>query len=368
MDGAEPSRREVERWLSQAEAYISLSERSRPRNWTVELGRVRAAWTAGCRIVPRWEYPPAPDLSRLAAALEELGAALESAGAWSALYGARARELGAAARVVRALGTPDCRVRAAELFVREPDETFLRAAEWARIWSRAVPPHTSQPRAPADDANDPRSLVSVLKQTLGELRLPYRVEIRRNLAPLAATGDGVIAVRAGEMLDDQEVRRVVLHEVVGHALPRVQATRQASALYAVGFAGGSSDEEGRALYLEKQAGFLDERRQAELGWRHLGAEAVLAGASWHETVDLLLEAGALLPRALEVAARCHRGGGLGREIVYLPALVRYEQALASGLSLEPWFQRGRVSVRAVPVLAVLGDPPQRLAVAAATSG
>jgi hypothetical protein len=74
--------------------------------------------------------------------------------------------------------------------------------------------------------------------------------------------------------------------------------------------------------------------------------AVRAGASFIETVDRLRAVGARLRDALQIAARCHRGGGLAREIVYLTALQRVEAAFEVDPRLEPWLERGRIGLDA----------------------
>jgi hypothetical protein len=45
-----------------------------------------------------------------------------------------------------------------------------------------------------------------------------------------------------------------------------------------------------------------------------------------------------------------RGGGLGREVVYLPALLRVEQAFEREPELDDWLAAGRLSLAAARVL------------------
>jgi hypothetical protein len=66
--------------------------------------------------------------------------------------------------------------------------------------------------------------------------------------------------------------------------------------------------------------------------------------------------GATLGDALALAARAHRGGGLAREVVYLPALCRVANALTADPSLETWLEHGRVSVEAAHELRRLAGP------------
>ena len=73
-------------------------------------------------------------------------------------------------------------------------------------------------------------------------------------------------------------------------------------------------------------------------------------ADFVATARLLLESAAPLSTALRIAARVHRGGGLGREAVNLPALLRVEAAMARDAALDDVLRVGRVAVDAAPAL------------------
>lgn len=174
--------------------------------------------------------------------------------------------------------------------------------------------------------------------------MPVRVVVRSGMLSAAATGDGVIVVCAGLSLSRSDVMRIVAHEVLGHALPRESARRLGVPLFMTGAGGAQDEEEGWALLVEERAGYLGPRRRAQLAYRHQAALAMRAGADFVQTVDLLLDYGASLRRSLQTACRIHRGGGLGREIVYLPALCRVKRALSKTPALEPWLSAGRVGL------------------------
>src|SRR5262249_10654130 len=146
------------------------------------------------------------------------------------------------------------------------------------------------------------------------------VMVSPNLASLAATGDGFVQIAADRWMSRRDVQRTVLHEIDGHVLPRLAGERAALGIFGVGTAWGSGDQEGRALALERRMGFLEPGRRRELALRHVAARSVEAGADFTSTARFLLDQGAPLEDALRIAARVHRGGGLGREAVYLPAL------------------------------------------------
>jgi hypothetical protein len=202
----------------------------------------------------------------------------------------------------------------------------------------------------SDDERDPGSLLCRLRDEIGKRRLPLRVLISANLASLAATGDGFVQIVAARSMSRRDVERTVLHEIEGHVLPRLAGAQASIGIFGIGTARGSDDQEGRALALEREKGFLDHGRRVELALRHVAARAVEASADFPSTVRLLLDRGAALADALRLAARVHRGGGLAREAVYLPALLRVEAAIAADSGVDAVLAQGRVSVDAAPTL------------------
>jgi hypothetical protein len=165
---------------------------------------------------------------------------------------------------------------------------------------------------------------------------------------LAATGPGLIVVRRGVRMSRAAVERTVLHEIDGHARPRARA----HGIFAVGTAEGSDGQEGRAIALEEAAGMLDDHRRRELGLRHRAALTMRQGADFVETVRSL----DVEPEdAARLAARVHRGGGLGREISYINHFKRFQRASPPVRAL---MAHGRVSVAASERLCGMSHPVQ----------
>ena len=349
--------RELDRWLGESERTIALLERCLPQNSTGEREQLERTWRRGERAEPAFSYRPAPRLGPLRRALDQLAETLERGDPVDRLYAGRARELSLEAWIAEAVGSPELGRRAELRFGVRPGPDARRAEAWAREWTCDPPAPRPGPRVASDDRRHPMSLASALERAIARRRLPLRVLVRDDLLAAAATGQGVIAVRGRVAYTASEVERIVTHEVEGHALPRWRAEQHTLGLLRVGSAGGSDDEEGRALLLERRHGQADRARRAELGWRHLGGLAVRRGANFVELVELLLALGAPLRAALEVAIRCQRGGGLGREVVYLVACSRLERELGREPELEAWLEQGRVSIAAARVLdRLLGSP------------
>jgi hypothetical protein len=194
-----------------------------------------------------------------------------------------------------------------------------------------------------------------MRAEIGAQRAPFVVEVRRDLASLAATGERSVFVAAGRTVTDEDVRRTVLHEVSGHVVPRVRAASLEPWIFRIGTARGTDEQEGFALVLEERGGMLGARRKRALAARHLACSAMDRGASFVECVRALMGHG-LSPRdAVLVAERAYRGGdgsgaGLGRERVYLACLARVRAHLAAHPNDEAVLASGQVAVAATAAL------------------
>jgi len=342
--------------LSDAVAQVRVIASNTPENLREELDRLQARFRVGAEA-PRFCYAPPPDHAALRGALLALADDLDGLGELGAIYADRAREIEAEAALCELAGRPGLWAAARRRYaLRDGFEASadVTAAAWLEERAPApLPAETSR----SDDAMDPDSLLSRLRQELGRRRLPLRVLVSRNLASLAATGEGFVQIVAERALSRRDVERTVLHEIEGHVLPRHVSSSAPIGIFALGTARGSDDQEGRALARERAAGFLDHGRRREIALRHQAARSVGAGADFVATARLLLDRGAALPDALRIAARVHRGGGLAREAVYLPALLRVEAALGADASLDHVLGSGRVAVDAAPALRLWIAPP-----------
>jgi hypothetical protein len=214
----------------------------------------------------------------------------------------------------------------------------------SRDWiAQGAATHSDEPCFRSDDPKATQSLLSLVLRRVGRLRIPVRVLVNRGLVSVAACGDAVIVIRGNSLLTARAAARITEHEVCGHLLPRL-AARARSDILCCGCAGASADEEGRALLIEERLGLMDPWRRAELGARHLASSNLRHGATFVDVVRQLVGHGASTELALRATMRAFRGGGLGREIMYLPAWVRLKRAFEAEPAVERWFERGRASL------------------------
>lgn len=345
--------RRADRALAQAVKQARVIAAATPRNHRAELARLEAELEAGQSPVPRFQHlPPRHDLAGLRHALDELAAGLDAEGPLGRIYAERARELELEAAICSSVGSGELPTLARRRFAAPPD-LLHDATEMAEAWlaeELSAPADGDGEALRSDDASDPRSLVSALMAEVSRRSLPFRVITSPHLSALAATGDGVLIVASDRSVTEQDVRRTVLHEIEGHAEPATRAAASPLGIFALGTARGSDDQEGRALCLEAEGGFQTPLRRRELALRHLAALSVWDGATFADTAQVLLARGAPASDAARIAARVHRGGGLARESVYLPALLCVERARAADARLDRVLAAGRVSVEAAEVL------------------
>jgi hypothetical protein len=340
----------IDALLRRAEQTVMLIDRATPKDGAIEIARVIEGWRKGRKLLPNFVYQPQPELNELRAELTAAAEGLQGNGPLFELYAERARELEFDARLVQHIGQSEFGVLAAQRYPLPTGDDGAQAAALARGYATLSIPKVEEPLHATDDAGDNLSLVSLMRRRVAELGLQFRVEVRPQSA-VASVGEGFIGIRPRIWLTAKQAERVVVHETLGHALPRARARKSSFGLLAVGSAKSSETEEGRALLVEERARLLDEDRKRELGLRHIAALSVRRGASFRDTSDELIELGTSLELALDLAARVHRGGGLAREIVYLPSYLSVKYDLANEPALERWLERGRLSIHAARVVA-----------------
>jgi hypothetical protein len=333
--------------LLRAEDRVALVARATPLGVHAEIHRLSALSARGARLRPEFRYAPVPDLGAIRSSLERVAREADAHGRHGRVLAQRAEELELEARLAGCIGTTIFAALAAERF-RAPN-----AALSARVAAFVESALGETPAVPAgralvasDDGTSTASLRHKLTRGALELGLSIRVEVRAEQLATAATGYGIVAIRPGVLLDAESAARIARHELLAHALPRARSLHAVPALFRAGTAGCVEGEEGRALLVEERAGYLGTARRRELALRHVAALAVRNGADLHETARALRARGADHRAAIEIAVRVHRGGGLAREVVYLPAYHEVRAAFAVEPGLESWFERGRVGLAA----------------------
>src|SRR6187402_2611806 len=207
-------------------------------------------------VVGNWAAPP--NFRQLRADLLGVASGLLGGDEVDRLYAARAEELELEARISEAVGNEDFWTLAR---LRYPIPAGDTHADQARAWARIEPVAAEADSIPSHATDNPASL---LRQTLAEVarqKLPISVVLKEDLQSVAATTSESVLIKVGVRLSAREARRIVMHELMGHVLPRQHARTAPLGLFRVGSAGAADDEEGRALSIERRLGLFGRERQ-----------------------------------------------------------------------------------------------------------
>ncbi|MEO8798684.1 MAG: tyrosine/phenylalanine carboxypeptidase domain-containing protein, partial [Polyangiaceae bacterium] len=241
----DPRLRRIEAAMERAVNEVRLLAAATPTNAVAERARLIAAAENGRPLVPMWTYAPPrrtdarPVLDATREALDELGA-----DPLAAVYRARVDEIAIEADLVAAVGTPSLATKAAARFAPFAETTRRAAAVLRDEWVHADVRADDDPAEIPTDSPDPNSLLSILEREVGARGLPFRVRVHPALSSLAATGDRILLVAAGRAITKRTALRTALHEIEGHALPRLRATERELGIFRLGTARGVDEQEG----------------------------------------------------------------------------------------------------------------------------
>jgi len=353
----------AERLFEVAARVVRPLAAATPENLLAERERLTLALERGDAAMPRWTYaPPADELAQVRPLLEQIAARIAGDTAPAIVARERARELAIEARIAASAGTPTFAEHAR---ARYGSGACAGLAEARAILSRPAPPALEDPSPILTTDPSSASLVSRMRAELGKRRLPFAVRVTPKLSALAATGESYVLVADARPTTRADVERTVVHEIEGHVVPRVRARAERRALFRLGTAQGTCDQEGYALLLEERHGHLDGARLRELALRRVAIDLAERGATYHDAARALVVDHAVPPRdAVRITERAFRGGtgvspGLVRDRPYLSAWLALREAFASpdGPVLEDLVSRGQVSLRAARLLAGLPSTP-----------
>ena len=325
-----------------------------------ESAQVRAHWVsqveAGQAPNPTWQHAARAlpkGLHRMLDAVREL--CVERIPApLASLYVARFDELELDFAILEALGDP-ARLRplAARRFGTGATEILL---DDGPVRLHRVASSLLASTAPAEEERSVPAEALATQMRGAALRAGlcgFEVRVDARLVAGAATGERGIYV-ADRAFGPVEARRLVAHEVFGHAIAAHNARAQPFRLLEAGSAGSFADQEGLSLCLEEAAGALDAHRTRVLAARVLVTDRLHQGASFGETARWLVDAqGFSAVEAVTLTERAHRGGGVARDAAYLAGFLRVRAALARGEVDVDVMRAGRVSLdvaRAMPAL------------------
>ena len=339
--------RPIDALLARAAREARVLPALTPRNAAVERARLTLEVARGEAPAPRWELArrrvdPATwktiDEAR-ALARDRMPKLLRE------LYLARLDELEVDLAMIEAVGDP-VRVRplAARRFgtgMREVqlDDGPVRVSQVARGLLERLAPAEETRSVPA------AALAQTIRLAARAAGLPpLEVKIDARLVAGAATGDRGIFL-ADRRFGRTECKRLVVHEILGHAVAAANAALHPIRIFEIGTAGSFADQEGLALALEEHAGALDAHRMRVLAARVIATDRMHSGAAFGETARQLHRAHGFSPEvAVLITERAYRGGGVARDAGYLYGYLRVRGALARQEATVDALRNGRIGL------------------------
>jgi uncharacterized protein (TIGR02421 family) len=179
---------------------------------------------------------------------------------------------------------------------------------------------------------------------------------------LLVSGGNLLIGRQTRVPADR-VEPLLQHEIGTHLVTYYNGRIQPFEQLHCGLAGYETFQEGLAVLAEHLSGGIERLRIRTLAARVLACRALLAGASFVETFELLHRRYGFPKRlAYTITMRVYRGGGTIKDAIYLRGLVEILQYLGDGGQLEPLFL-GKMAADHVPLIEelrmrrVLVSPP-----------
>ncbi|MDY6778759.1 MAG: DUF1704 domain-containing protein [Candidatus Nanohaloarchaea archaeon] len=131
-----------------------------------------------------------------------------------------------------------------------------------------------------------------------------------------------LEIPAGREFTENELERLPVHEIAGHALRGASGAEQPYGIMQSGAGEYKQIEEGITTFLEDAAGLMDTETIRKYAARVIAVDSMLEGDSFRETYEKLTDPDHGEYRvdedtAWSVTYRAHRAGGLSKDHIYL---------------------------------------------------
>ena len=255
-------------------------------------------------------------------------------------------------RTLHAIATRDAeRMTENSLYTHgRPSDDVIAAAQQILHGASGPPEHERGPI----DASDAAEMLRHPLQALGLDHWTVTVDPVMNARMSVNSTNGVVRVRHGASFTEEEVRRLVVHEIGTHVVRGENGRRQPLHMLAFGLGGYMSTEEGLATWHEERFGVSSPEVMLRYACRVIAADMVL-----HHTFAEVFAA--LVPHigvdaAYDICARAKRGftdtsqpGGNTKDHVYLTGYLSVSALLSSSPELHTALLAGKISADHAPL-------------------
>ncbi|MEA3419841.1 MAG: flavohemoglobin expression-modulating QEGLA motif protein [Campylobacterota bacterium] len=180
-------------------------------------------------------------------------------------------------------------------------------------------------------------------------RVDAKVEIRDDIASGALVSGGNFLIYRWSSFPKERVEALIHHEIGTHILTYFNGLSQPFKQLHTGLRGYDEMQEGIAVLSEYLCGGLTINRIKTLAGRVIAVHAMIHGATFIDTFNLLKEYGFLPKSAFSVTTRVYRGGGLTKDAVYLRGFLQIFDYIRDGGKLDLLFV-GKMAANHIPIV------------------
>jgi uncharacterized protein (TIGR02421 family) len=181
--------------------------------------------------------------------------------------------------------------------------------------------------------------------------IEMHAEIRPDVSGVLVSGDTLL-VSPGARIQQRRAHALIHHEVGTHLVTQVNGSAQPVKVLGTGLAGYDETQEGLAVLAEVACGGLTAFRLRQLAGRVLTVHRLVAGATFREAQQALVDQGFPESSAFTTTMRVYRAGGLTKDAIYLRGLVDLLAHVRDRGDVELLFL-GKFSLRDLPLVADL---------------
>ena len=261
-----------------------------------------------------------------------------------ALLRGKHREMELQLQMLRARGSKEFREMSVELYGAVTPALYERAGAFLL---------NVEPSPPGDGTLDAEEFRQLAEQELDHYRaidpdIGLHVEVRDDVAGVLCERTNLL-ISSSSAIASRRAFALLQHEIGTHLITQVNGSRQPVTVLGTGLAGYDETQEGLAVAAEIAVGGLTPGRLRTLAGRVVIVHDMLAGASFAECHQELVDAGIPSGSAFNTVMRVFRSGGLTKDAIYLRGLMDLLEHLDQGRSLEV-FYLGKFALRDLPLI------------------
>ena len=229
-------------------------------------------------------------------------------------------EMDALVDIAHGVGDPGAVRDASRRIYGEPSEEAL---EWARDTLESV-----EPEDPQEEEFTATQMGDSIEAALDTLDMEdWSVSYSEKGVVSVNGANQEILVPEEREFTENEMKRLLVHEVGTHALRGANGYEQDYEILGSGTGGYHAAEEGLAFFIEKATGLADPNLERKYAGRVLSVDSVMNGDDLAETYRMNRELGFDHDQSWSLATRAHRGGGFIKDHVYAEGYQQVEEYL-----------------------------------------